>query len=183
MSGILLLLGLAYCQWADSPLPMSLDASLIAVFFIVCGDYYMRYQATINRGVKRYWIFLIVIILLSIVFNFDKIEMYGMSYGFWVPFVFGSISSIVLICYLCKQILCNNKFCGVIMEYGKLSLLVFATHYYCLFIPITLKNRLLHNNMLWQDYMYWIVSLTIGLFIVLPICKLLNNKAKWLTGK
>lgn len=109
--------------------------------------------------------------------------MYNMSYGSWIPFVCGSLSSIFFICYLCKQTSCSNKFLRIIMEYGKLSLLVFATHFYFLFVPITLKNRLLPKSLLWQDYMYWIASILICLILVLPVSKFINNKAKWLAGK
>lgn len=178
-----LIMGLTYCQLATTPLPMSLDASLIAVFFIICGNYYMKYQTTINRWIKKLGILFFMISVLSIIFNFDKVEMYSMSYGSWIPFVCGSLSSILLICYLCKQTLCSNKFWNIIAEYGKLSLLVFAIHNYCLFAPITLKNKLLPNSLLWQDYMYWIASILTCLVLVLPISKFINNNAKWLIGK
>ena len=180
---VTLIIGLTYCKWTKKPLPMSFDASLIAVFFIVCGDYYMKYQAIINKWIKKIGLLLILLSALFVFFNFDKVEMYNMSYGSWIPFVCGSLSSILFICYLCKQTSCSNKFLRIIMEYGKLSLIVFAMHYYCLFIPITLKNRLLPNSLLWQDYMYWIASILICLILVLPVSKFINNKAKWLAGK
>lgn len=183
MASVSLLSGLAYCKYVDYPLPMSLDASFIAVFFIVCGDYYMKYQAIINKWIKKSGLLLILISALLVFLNFDKVEMYSMSYGPWIPFVCGSLSSILFICYLCKQTSCSNKFLRIIMEYGKLSLLVFATHNYFLFVPITLKNRLLPNSLLWQDYMYWIASILICLILVLPVSKFINNKAKWLAGK
>lgn len=52
---VTLIIGLTYCKWTKKPLPMSFDASLIAVFFIVCGDYYMKYQAIINKWIKKKW--------------------------------------------------------------------------------------------------------------------------------
>ena len=162
---------------------MSLDASLIAIFFIVCGDYYMKSKSLIDKYVGRYWWIVCAIIALSVLLNFDKVEMYGMSYGIGCLFVSGSIFSILLICFLCKRISCGHKFWNVIRGFGRLSLLVFATHYYCLFVPITLKNRLLPNSLLWQDYMYWIASILICLVLVLPVSKFINNKAKWLAGK
>lgn len=180
---VTLIIGLTYCKWTKKPLPMSFDASLIAVFFIVCGDYYMKYQAIINKWIKKSGLLLILFSALFVFLNFDKVEMYNMSYGSWIPFVCGSLSSIFFICYLCKQTSCSNKFLRIIMEYGKLSLLVFATHFYFLFVPITLKNRLLPKSLLWQDYMYWIASILICLILVLPVSKFINNKAKWLAGK
>ena len=180
---VTLTIGLTYCKWTKKPLPMSFDASLIAVFFIVCGDYYMKYQAIINKWIKKSGLLLILFSALFVFLNFDKVEMYNMSYGSWIPFVCGSLSSIFFICYLCKQTSCSNKFLRIIMEYGKLSLLVFATHFYFLFVPITLKNRLLPKSLLWQDYMYWIASILICLILVLPVSKFINNKAKWLAGK
>lgn len=180
---VTLIIGLTYCKWTKKPLPMSFDALLIAVFFIVCGDYYMKYQAIINKWIKKSGLLLILLSALFVFLNFDKVEMYNMSYGSWIPFICGSLSSILFICYLCKQTSCSNKFLRIKMEYGKLSLLVFATHYYFLFVPITLKNRLLSNSLLWQDYMYWIASILICLILVLPVSKFINNKAKWLAGK
>lgn len=181
---VTLIIGLTYCKWTKKPLPMSFDASLIAVFFIVCGDYYMKYQAIINKWIKKSGLLLLILLSALFVFlNFDKVEMYNMSYGSWIPFICGSLSSILFICYLCKQTSCSNKFLRIIMEYGKLSLIVFAMHYYCLFIPITLKNRLLSNSLLWQDYIYWVISILLGLILVLPISKFINTNVKWLAGK
>lgn len=180
---VTLIIGLTYCKWTKKPLPMSFDASLIAVFFIVCGDYYMKYQAIINKWIKKSGLLLILLSALFVFLNFDKVEMYNMSYGSWIPFICGSLSSILFICYLCKQTFCSNKFLRIIMEYGKLSLIVFTMHYYCLFIPITLKNRLLSNSLLWQDYIYWVISILLGLILVLPISKFINTNVKWLAGK
>lgn len=180
---VTLIIGLTYCKWTKKPLPMSFDASLIAVFFIVCGDYYMKYQAIINKWIKKSGLLLILLSALFVFLNFDKVEMYNMSYGSWIPFICGSLSSILFICYLCKQTSCSNKFLRIIMEYGKLSLIVFAMYYYCLFIPITLKNRLLSNSLLWQDYIYWVISILLGLILVLPISKFINTNVKWLAGK
>lgn len=178
-----LLIGLSYSKWEIKPLPMSLDASLIAAFFILCGNYYMKTKEIINKLVRRYWQLVLIVALFSIAFNFNKVEMYEMNYGNCLLFLLGSISSILLICSLSANISCDFKICSIIMEYGKLSLIVFAMHYYCLFIPITLKNRLLPNSLLWQDYMYWIASILICLILVLPVSKFINNKAKWLAGK
>lgn len=85
-----------------------------------------------------------------------------MTYGNWALFLSGSISAILLICHFCGRIICCNNLWCIVKDYGRFSLLVFATHNYCLFVPITMKNRLLPNYSLWQDYMYWIVSYNVS---------------------
>lgn len=184
MASVSLLLGLVYCKCVDYPLPMSLDASLIAVFFILCGDYYMERRQFINSLIGRSWLILTLIYILSVLFNFNNVEMYAKTYGNWFLFLSGSISAILFVCYICKKIAHERTLAISFLEkYGRLSLLVFATHYYCLFIPITLKNRILPNSELYQDYIYWMISILFGLVTVLPISKFINNKAKWLIGK
>ena len=183
LSSIALVIGLTYSSCATKPLPLSFDASLVAAFFIVLGDYYMKTKTVINKYVGKYWNIVLILVALSIIYNFNKVEMFNMTYGNWGLFLLGSLSIILLICYFCGRILYCNKFWRFVMDYGRFSLLVFATHNYCLFVPITMKNRLLPSSSLWQDYIYWVVSIIICLMLVLPISKLINNKAKWLIGK
>lgn len=183
MAILALIVGLTYCQFATKPLPLSLETSLIAVFFIVSGDFYMKVKEKINRQIGKYRWLVLVSIAISVILNFDKVEMYSMSYGNWFLFLTGSIFSILLVCFFCSGFLCSNKFWSIIMEYGRLSLLVFAIHYYFLFVPITLKNRLLSHSCLGQEYIYWIASAFVCLIFVLPISNLINSKVKWLVGK
>lgn len=183
ISLILLLSGLFYCSHGKIPLPMSLDAALIASFFIVCGSMLRKNIRIVFLLSKKYWYILSVIALLSVVCNFNNVEMFDMRYGNWIYFISGSLCIILLICIFCYR--CNNlsKIYNVVMKYGRLSLLVFATHNYCLFIPITLKNDIIcHNNVI-ADYGYWLGAILFCLILVLPLSSFIDKNAKWLIGK
>lgn len=158
------------------------DNSFIGTETMIFGR--LQKKAIFGKYVGKYWnILLIIIVALSIIYNFNKVEMFNITYGNWALFLSGSISAILLISHFCGRIICCNNFWCIVKDYGRFSLLVFVTHNYCLFVPITMINRLLPSYSLWQDYTYWIFSFIICLMLVLPISKIINNKAKWLIGK
>lgn len=178
-----LLLGLMYSVMEEKPLPMSLDASVIASSFIICGDCYMKHKSQLLRLSSKYWFVWLLFAFCAAYYNYNNVEMYEMRYGNWFCFVVSSLSSILLVCFLCQKCKGNKTVLNVVAKYGKLSLLVFATHYYCLFVPITLKNHIVTTPNIMADYIYWFGSIAFALILVLPISIFINNKAKWLIGK
>ena len=178
-----LIIGLVYSRFAKYPLPWAIDAAFVAVFFIVMGQLYMQNKAKIDKYIGKYSIVIACIYVISLLLNFDKVEMFNKTYGNEVLFLTGSLSASLLIVWICGKIKATNKVALLAADFGKLSLLVFTTHQYCLFLPITLHNRIVHNDVLWQNYGYWIASIVFASMLVLPLSKLINTKAKWLTGK
>ena len=178
-----LIVGLLYCRFAKYPLPWAIDAAFIAVFFIVIGQFYMQYREMIDRFIGKCYVAIVCIYAISLILNFNKVEMFNKIYGNEILFLTGCLSASLLIVWICGKIKATNKIALLTAEFGKLSLLVFATHQYCLFIPITLHNRIVHDDIQWQNYVYWIGSFVFASILVLPLSKLINTKAKWLTGK
>lgn len=180
---IFLFVGLTYSIMEDRPLPMSLDASFIACSFVICGDCYTNHKLQLIRFTSKCWIVLLLVAFGSAYYNYNNVEMYEMRYGNWMCFVVSSLSSIMLVCFLCQRCKGCNSVLNVVAKYGKLSLLVFATHYYCLFVPISLKNHIITTPNVVADYIYWVGSIAFALIFVLPISSFINNNAKWLIGK
>ena len=69
----------------------------------------------------------------------------------------------------------NTSF-NVITKYGKMSLLIFVTNYYFLFVPITLKNHIIMTQNIIADYCYWLGALDFGLVLSLPVSSFLMIK-------
>ena len=180
-----LIVGLLYCRFAKYPLPWSLDAAFIATFFIVVGQLFMQHRYKAEKLVQRYRLILVMVFLFSLIFNFNNIEMFENRYGNELLFLAGSITASLLILWICRRIKIKNGLVLLIAEYGKLSLLVYIIHNYFLIIPGALHNRIIlqtETDTGWE-YVYWILSSVFVLTLVLPLCLLINKRAKWLIGK
>jgi fucose 4-O-acetylase-like acetyltransferase len=185
ISSLLLIAGLVYGRLFDFTLPWSLDAALVAVFFLVVGQVFMQHRAVFEKYIRRYWFVLVAIWSASVYFNFNEVEMFKNQYGNEALFLAGSLSASLLVLWLCGQMKSiNGKVVSLIAQIGVLSLLVYALQNFGLQVPLWFRGHLLSDSAApWQDYAYWIASTLFALVFILPVSKLIIKKLPWLAGK
>ena len=123
------LLGYAYCSLIGIILPWTVDVSLIAILFFIIGYLIKKNEFKFETLFKLKYLWTYAFISLSITFiqyfqGFTKIDMYANKYSEYVFFIIGSLSGILIIITLVK----NLSLVGELIHIGKSSLVYYSLH-------------------------------------------------------
>lgn len=171
----LILLSLIRNYYIQNPLPLKLDVSIICAIFVFLGTIYK--DKYVNKYSIIFCSFLYIVSFgLSYHFmNHKRIEFYDAVYGNYLLFFTTTISSIILIIFMCMRIHSN-----ILSYIGKRTLAIYCLHYIPLFVVRHYINLYLLNSQ--YIYLYKLISVIIIIGSVLVIEPLVKKYLPWTIG-
>jgi fucose 4-O-acetylase-like acetyltransferase len=166
-------------------IPFGLDRMVIALGFFSLGIIFKKvYNYLVNKNNKSYiyciWIISAMIWIILSYMN-GKVSFYKLYLNsYWYFIITGVTGTITLsgICYYLSKYSIFKR----ISSWSNNSVFLIGTHYFIIYYFIQLAG---HYH-LWYSNRYVLLTLLFGLFIVIiyqPICKFLDKKVPFITGK